>query len=74
MPAVVPSAVMHDAEGAYVYVLNAENMVERRNVVLAQSTKNLQFVKSGLKAGERIITDGTHKAIPGRKVKTAEPR
>lgn len=72
MPAVLPSAVMHDAEGAYVYVLDAENNVLRRNVVLAQSTKDLQFIKSGLKVGERIVTDGTHKAIPGRKVKVSE--
>lgn len=72
MPAVLPSAVMHDNESAYVYVLDAENKVERRNVVLAQSTKNLQFVESGLKVGERIVTDGTHKAIPGRKVKVSE--
>lgn len=74
MPAVLPSAVMHDAESAYVYVLDAENKIERRNVVLAQSTKDLQFIESGLKAGERIVTDGTHKALPGRKVKVSEQR
>ena len=72
MPAVTPSAVMYDAKSAYVYVLDAENTVERRDVVLAQSTKDLQFVESGLAAGERIVTDGTHKALPGRKVKVAE--
>lgn len=72
MPAVLPSAVMHDSEGAYVYILDAEDKVERRNVVLAQSTKDLQFIKSGLNVGERIVTDGTHKALPGRKVKVAE--
>lgn len=72
MPAVIPSAVMHDGESAYVYVLDAENKVERRSVALAQSTKDWQFVKSGLKVGERIVIDGTHKAIPGRKVKVSE--
>lgn len=69
---VVPSAVMYDANGAYVYVLDAENTVARRDVVLAQASKDFQFVKSGLRAGERIVADGTHKAVPGKKVRTAE--
>jgi len=47
-------------------------MVSRRDVALAQSTKDFQFIKSGLRAGERIVADGTHKAIPGRKVRTAD--
>ncbi len=72
MPAVIPSAVMYDAKSAYVYVLDAENRVSRRDVELAQTTENLQFVRSGLKPGERIVTDGTHKALPGRKVKVSE--
>lgn len=72
MPAVIPSAVMYDTRSAYVYVLDAENKVARRDVELAQTTGELQFVKSGLKPGERIVIDGTHKAIPGRKVKVSE--
>lgn len=71
-PAVVPSAVMYDTRSPYVYVLDAENRVARRDVVLAQTTEDLQFIQSGLKPGERIITDGTHKALPGRKVEVCE--
>lgn len=67
-PAVLPSAVMYDAESAYVYVLSEDNTVARRDVTLGETTRDLQFVESGLKVGERIVTDGTHKAIPGRKV------
>lgn len=69
MPAVVPSAVMYDSKGAYVYLLDGNNTVFRREVELGQTTKDLQFVERGLKVGDRIIIDGTHKAIPGRKVK-----
>ena len=72
MSAVIPSAVMYDSKSAYVYVLDSENKVIRRNIELAQTTEKLQFVKSGLKPGERIVTDGTHKALPGRKVKVSE--
>ena len=72
MPAVVPSAVMYDTKSPYVYVLDENNRVSRRDIVLAQTTEDLQFVEFGLKPGERIITDGTHKALPGRKVKVSE--
>lgn len=71
-PAVLPSAVMYDSESAYVYVLDENNTVSRRNVALGETTRELQFVESGLKVGERIVTDGTHKAIPGRKVNVSE--
>lgn len=71
-PVVSPSAVMYDAKGAYVYVLDAENTVERRDISIAQTTKNFVFVENGLAVGERIVADGTHKALPGRKVRTAE--
>ena len=72
MPAVVPSAVMYDEKSAYVYVLDGNNRVERREVVPAETTADLQFIRSGLKAGERIITDGTHKAVPGGRVRVVE--
>ncbi len=72
MPVVSPSAVMYDSKGAYVYVLDAENTVSRRDISVEQTTRDLVFVESGLAVGERIVSDGTHKALPGRKVRTAE--
>lgn len=65
LPAVVPSAVMHDSKSAYVYVLDDDNRVERRVVELGTGTASLQLIKSGLEPGERIVIDGTHKARPG---------
>lgn len=70
LPAIAPSAVMRDDSGAYVYVLADDNTVSRRDIVTGQATKTQQFVKSGLAVGERIIVDGTHKAMPGQKVRT----
>ncbi len=63
--AVAPSAIMHDSKGPYVYVVDGENKVERRDVVLGQSTSGLQVVTSGLRLGEHIVTDGMHKTMPG---------
>ena len=64
-PAILPSAVMRDAQSTYVYVVNADNRVERREVVLGIAAAGTQFIQSGLVPGETVITDGMHKATPG---------
>ena len=68
MPAVPPSAVMHDADASFVYVVVEDNKIERRNIELGDMTKTLQLVKSGVKAGERVVYQGTHKVMPGDEI------
>lgn len=68
MPAVPPSAVMHDAKDSFVYILGEGNKVERRMVELGDMTKTHQLIKSGLKAGEKVVYLGTHKVMPGDEV------
>ncbi len=70
-PAVPPSAVMHDARGAYVYVVDSRNIPARRDVVLGNSTPEFQMIASGLKPGETVVVKGTHKVIPGSEVEPA---
>lgn len=65
LPAVTPSAVMHDAESAFVYVVDGDNKVSRRDVVLGSSDTRTQLIKSGLEVGEKIVVDGMHKTLPG---------
>ena len=64
-PSVLLSAVMNDTNGAYLYVLDDKNTVQRRDVKLGEISGNRQIIASGLKAGENVIIDGTHKAQPG---------
>ena len=64
-PAITPSAVMYDNNAAYVYVLDKENKVSRRNVTLGNTRGKYIIVEKGLNIGETIIVDGTHKARPG---------
>lgn len=64
-PAVAPSAIMHDAKTAYVYVVDAENRVDRRDVVLGAGDAQMQLIKSGLQPGELVVIDGMHKTMPG---------
>ena len=71
MPAVPPSAVMHDSRGSYVYVVGKENKVEKRLVVAGNSTADWQIINAGLKKDETVIVEGTHKTMPGA---TVEPR
>ena len=68
MPAVRLSAIMYDEYGAYVYVVDAEKKVSKRTVVLGEMLPDKQLIRSGLKKGELIITDGMHKAMPGQTV------
>lgn len=62
---VVPSAIVRDAKGAYVWVLDAENKASMRRVVTGPSTEEAQMVLDGLQVGETVVSEGTHKVMPG---------
>ena len=74
MPAVPPSAVMHDAQTSFVYVVGEGNKIERRTVELGDMTKTHQLIKSGVKAGEKVVYQGTHKVMPGDEIVPAEEK
>ncbi len=59
------TAVQHDAEGAYVWVLGEGKRAEKRRIVLGRASEEDQIVLSGLTPGDLIVTDGTHKVIEG---------
>ena len=68
-PAVPISALVHDKKGIKLYVVNDQNIVEERRVAIGSSDGATQIIYSGVKTGERVITEGTHKIImPGVKV------
>lgn len=65
LPFVPNTAVMTDRKGNYVYVLDGENKVSRRDVELGPLVELNQTIASGLKKGERVVATGTHKTRPG---------
>lgn len=71
-PWIPPSAVMHDGTSAYVFVLDENNVANRRNIVEGSQTGEKQLVLSGLAAGERVVTDGMLKVTPGAPVVPVE--
>lgn len=68
-PAVPLSALVHDKKGIKLYVVNDQNVVEERRVTLGTSDNSKQIIYSGVKVGEKVVVEGTHKIImPGVKV------
>ena len=53
---------------SYVYIVNDQGVVERRDVTLGNTVNNEQCFSSGVKEGEVVIIDGMHKVRPGAKV------
>jgi len=58
------------AGAATVLVVNADDKVELRNIEIERTEGHKVIVAHGLKAGERIIVEGSQKAPPGSTVKT----
>jgi membrane fusion protein, multidrug efflux system len=69
--AVPRAAVLSDQQGDYVYVVNAQNVVEQRRVKLGQSTPETAGIIEGLKEGEKVIVEGIQRARPGAVVAPA---
>ena len=62
---VIASALQTNGEEEFVYVVNAENRVERRVVSLGPISGKLQILDSGVKAGELVVVEGMNKLQPG---------
>lgn len=70
VPLVPVIAVQSAQEGQYVYKLDNKNLPQRTYIKI-DSPYNSKYwiVKSGLKEGDRVITDGVMKVIPDKPVK-----
>ena len=66
-------SVMRDLRGnPYVYVVGADTKVEQREIVVEQTMGTYWLVKSGLKAGDRVIYEGFQRTAPGAVVAPKE--
>lgn len=70
--AVPKRALMQAADGAYVYVLDGQNVATRRHVVLGEELEDRWVINDGLKEGERIVVEGVVKVRPGGQVSVEE--
>ena len=64
---------MRDATGAVtVYVVGAENKAEPRQLKLGPALSGEWIVEDGLKAGDKVIVEGSQKLQPGAVVAPEE--
>lgn len=65
----VPQRAVSELQGRYqVAVVDADNVVRLRNVKVGERSENLWVVTEGLKAGERVVSEGIQKVKDGMKV------
>ena len=72
---VVPSqAIQLGPEGSYVYVVGADNKASMRSVITGGTEAGMTLIKSGVKSGEMVVTDGQYRLQPGSDITTANRR
>jgi membrane fusion protein, multidrug efflux system len=66
---VVPSvAVQAGPDGQFVYVVKSDQTVEMRPVVVSRTAGKETILKTGVKSGETIVTDGQLRLVPGSRI------
>ncbi len=67
---IVPSAAVQSGQqGQYVFVVRPDLTVESRPVVVSRSTEQATIIEKGLQPGEKVVTDGQLRLVPGTKVR-----
>jgi len=70
---VIPQqAIQIDQAGPFVLVVDSANKVDMRRVEVAAAPGAQALVTKGLKAGEKVITEGMQKVRPGQVVQATE--
>lgn len=73
LPVVPQSATLENQEGLYVYVLDEKDLPKMVYIkTMGQTEDNMWIVSEGIKAGDRILTNGMQKVIPGKPVRIVD--
>ena len=67
-PVIPASAVSENAQGSFVFVVDKNALAEQRPVSVLRTADDLAIV-SGVRAGERIVTDGQSRLTPNARVR-----
>ncbi|HEV7395448.1 MAG TPA: efflux RND transporter periplasmic adaptor subunit [Pyrinomonadaceae bacterium] len=66
----VPLVAIQELQSAkYVLVVDSDNKIVQRTITVSDRYENSYIVTDGLKAGERVVTEGVQKVRPGMVVK-----
>ena len=61
-------AIQTGQQGQYVYVIKDDMSTELRVVAVERTYENLAVISKGIAAGEKVVTDGQLRLVPGAKV------
>lgn len=61
--------VMQGANDSYVYVVRADNTVERRTVVVAAVQEGIAVIEKGLAIDEKVVVDGQYRLTNGARIR-----
>jgi multidrug efflux system membrane fusion protein len=67
------AAIQRGAQGTVVYVVRDDDTVALRPVVTGPAEGQDTAIESGLRAGERVVTDGVDRIREGAKVEVTQP-
>jgi multidrug efflux system membrane fusion protein len=59
---------MQGPDGAYAYVIKPDDTVERRDISIAMTQRDLAVIDKGISAGDRVVLDGQYRLTQGAKV------
>src|SRR6266849_5862548 len=73
--ATVPAQTVQDGpNGNYVYIIRADDTVERRAVDVAAIQDGIAVVTKGLSPGEQVVVDGQYRLTNGARIKRSGPQ
>lgn len=61
-------AIQTGQKGQYIFVVRSDNTVESRPVETGESAGGETVIEKGIQAGERVVTDGQLRLVPGARV------
>ena len=66
--------VMQGASDSFVYLVKADNTVERRTVEVAASQDGMAVIGKGLGAGDKVVIDGQYRLTNGARIRVETPK
>ena len=74
VPAIPQTATLENQEGRFVYILDEKGLPRISYIKTGGQTEDGKWIiSSGVKEGDRIITSGIQKVIPGKPVRIIDP-
>jgi multidrug efflux system membrane fusion protein len=70
---VPPAAVQRGPRNAYVYVVNPDDTVTRRNVTVGHEDAQASIITDGVKPGDKVVIDGASRLSENSKVTIVQP-